>query len=296
MKPPKVLYYLFVLFLIGFSTTSHSQTSRTKDSLWVIETTDGNTYIGTVSNFNTDPIEINTKIGILKIPKNTIRSITQPEKYQLVHGEYWPENPHSTRHFWGPSSYGLRKGEGYYQNSWIFFNQVSYGFSDHFTLGVGIIPLFIFGGVAETPAWLTPKFNFNYKNGKGAYGVGTIVFGVLGASSEFAGILYGTNTFGNRDKQLTLGLGYGYSSNGGFTSTPTVSLSAIFRTSKKWALLTENYLLAVGDSDSFGFISGGARYMGRKLAIDFGGFIPVTSEIDQLFVLPWLGITVPFKW
>lgn len=26
--------------------------------------------------------------------------------------------------------------------------------------------------------------------------------------------------------------------------------------------------------------------MGRKLAIDFGGFIPVTSEIDQLFVLP----------
>lgn len=64
---------------------------------------------------------------------------------------------------------------------------------------------------------------------------------------------------------------------------------------KKWALLTENYLLAVGDSDSFGFISGGARYMGRKLAIDFGGFIPVTSEIERLFVLPWLGITVPFK-
>jgi len=295
MKPFALLYYFIVLFLIGFSTTCHSQTSRSKDSIWIIETTDGNTYIGTVSTFNTDPIEINTKIGILKIPKNTIRSIMHPEKYQLVHGEYWPENPHSTRHFWGPSSYGLRKGEGYYQNSWIFFNQVSYGFSDHFTLGVGIIPLFIFGGVAETPAWLTPKFNFNYKNGKGAYGVGTIIFGVLGASSEFAGILYGTNTFGNRDKQLTLGLGYGYSSNGGITSTPTVSVSAMIRTSKKWALLTENYLLAVGDSDSFGFISGGARYMGRKLAIDFGGFIPVTSEIERLFVLPWLGITVPFK-
>lgn len=295
MKLPIHLYYFVVLLLIGFSTTCHSQTSRSKDSIWIIETTDGNTYIGTVSTFNTDPIEINTKIGILKIPKNTIRSIMHPEKYQLVHGEYWPENPHSTRHFWGPSSYGLRKGEGYYQNSWIFFNQVSYGFSDHFTLGVGIIPLFIFGGVAETPAWLTPKFNFNYKNGKGAYGIGTIIFGVLGASSEFAGILYGTNTFGNRDKQLTLGLGYGYSSNGGITSTPTVSVSAMIRTSKKWALLTENYLLAVGDSDSFGFISGGARYMGRKLAIDFGGFIPVTSEIERLFVLPWLGITVPFK-
>ena len=295
MKPFALLYYFIVLFLIGFSTTCHSQTSRSKDSIWIIETTDGNTYIGTVSTFNTDPIEINTKIGILKIPKNTIRSITHPEKYQLVHGEYWPENPHSTRHFWGPSSYGLRKGEGYYQNSWIFFNQVSYGFSDHFTLGVGFIPLFIFGGVAETPAWLTPKFNFNYKNGKGAYVICTIIFGVLGASSEFAGILYGTNTFGNRDKQLTLGLGYGYSSNGGITSTPTVSVSAMIRTSKKWALLTENYLLAVGDSDSFGFISGGARYMGRKLAIDFGGFIPVTSEIERLFVLPWLGITVPFK-
>lgn len=295
MKQVAALYYLIILLLFGYSTNCHSQTSGTKDSIWVIETTEGNVYIGTVSTFNSDPIEINTKIGLLKIPKNTIRSIAHPEKYQLVHGEYWPENPHSTRHFWGPSSYGLRRGEGYYQNSWIFFNQVSYGFSDHFTLGVGIIPLFIFGGVTETPAWITPKFNFEYKNGKGAFGVGTILFGVLGASSEFAGILYGTNTFGNRDKQLTLGLGYGYSSDGGITSTPTVSLSAIIRTSKKWAILTENYLLAVGDSDSFGFISGGARYMGRKLAIDFGGFIPITSELERLFVLPWLGITVPFK-
>ena len=287
--------FLMISLLFLNLQISNAQTSDTMDSIWVIETLDGNTYIGNVSSIYSDPIEINTKIGLLKIPKNSIRSITHPHKYQIVHGEYWPENPHATRHFWGPSSFGLRKGEGYYQNSWIFFNQLSYGFSNHFTLGVGIIPLFIFGGGIETPAWITPKFNFEYKNGKGAYGAGTIVFGVLGASSEFAGILYGTNTFGNRDKQLTLGLGYVYSSNGGITSTPTVSLSAIVRTSKKWAFLTENYLLAVGDSDSFGFISGGARYMGKKLAIDFGGFIPVTSGLERLFVLPWLGITAPFN-
>ena len=41
-------------------------------------------------------------------------------------------------------------------------------------------------------------------------------------------------------------------------------------------------------------ISGGGRYVFKKLALDFGGFLPVAEGIDRIIVLPWLGINVPF--
>ena len=154
--------------------------------------------------------------------------------------------------------------------------------------------MFLFGATEILPVWLTPTINLPYRNGKGAFGFGTILFGLLGEEDVYAGILYGTNTFGTRDKQLTLGLGYGYSSDGGFASTPTISVSGMMRTSKKWAILTENYLISAGEQTTFGLISGGARYMGRRLAIDFGGIIPV-GGFDFFVVIPWLGIAVPFK-
>ena len=282
--------------LIGFSNAAIGQTKT--DTTWIVETKDGNNYVGTVKYLRDSLVEVTTKLGTLTIPKRMIQSISLPKKDEMVKGEYWPENPHSSRHFWGPSGYGLRKGEGYYQNIWVFFNQASYGFTDNFTLGIGVVPLFLFGaGLEYTPFWITPKFNFPYKNGKGAFGAGTILFGITGEEGQFVGILYGTNTFGTRDRQLTLGLGYGYNTgeDGGFAKYPTLSVSGMIRTSRKWAFITENYLIAAGENTNIGFVSGGARFMAKHLAIDFGGFIPVSGELDRIIILPWLGITVPFR-
>ena len=279
---------------LGFSNLASSQNKS--DTVRIVETKDGNNYVGTVKYLQDSLVEITTNLGVLTIPKRMIRSITLPKNEEMVKGEYWPENPHSSRHFWGPSGYGLRKGEGYYQNIWVFFNQASYGFTDHFTLGVGVVPLFLFASEI-TPFWVTPKVNFQYKNGKGAYSAGTILFGLAGGSNEFAGILYGTNTFGTRDRQLTLGIGYGYltGEDRGFANYPTVSVSGMIRTSRRWAFITENYLIAAGGDTNIGFISGGARFMARHLAIDFGGFIPIGGELDRIIILPWLGIAVPFR-
>lgn len=38
------------------------------------------------------------------------------------------------------NNYGLRKGEAYYQNSMLLFNQAYFGFSDGFSCGFGIVP------------------------------------------------------------------------------------------------------------------------------------------------------------
>ena len=87
-------------------------------------------------------------------------------------------------------------------------------------------------------------------------------------------------------------MGLGYSSEFGFSEYPVFNIGGLVRTSKNWAFVTENYFLTL---DSFGaLISGGARYMGKRLAIDFGGFLPLTSDQDNFFILPWLSISVPF--
>lgn len=287
-------FFTVLAFLWSMNVT-HAQIKVMQDSTYIFEMKDGNTYMGKVNIIEKDEIyEVTTNVGVLTIRQENIVMIKKATEMEVKKGEYWMTNPHSSRYFYSPSGYGLRKGEGYYQNAWIFFNQVSYGISDYFTLGAGLMPVFLFGVTEVIPVWITPKVNIPYQNGKGAFGAGSILFGALGSegSDQGVGILYGTNTFGTRDKQLTLGIGFGYSTEEGFSDVPVFNVSGLVRTSKNWAFVTENYLLTF---EEFGaLISGGARYMGKRLAIDMGGFIPVFPGIDRIFVAPWLSISVPF--
>jgi hypothetical protein len=49
----------------------------------------------------------------------------------------------------------MNKGEGYYHNFMVFINQATYGVTDNISIGGGLVPLFLFGGL--TPVWITPK-------------------------------------------------------------------------------------------------------------------------------------------
>lgn len=287
--------FIAVLAVFWSFNVSHAQIKVMQDSTYIFEMKDGNTYVGKVNIIEKDEIyEVRTNVGVLTIRQENIVMVKKASDENIKKGEYWMTNPHSSRYFYSPSGYGLRKGEGYYQNAWIFFNQVSYGFSDYFTMGAGIMPLFLFGFDEAIPVWITPKINIPYQNGKGAFGAGSILFGALGSegSDQGIGILYGTNTFGTRDKQLTLGIGFGYSTEEGFSDLPVFNASGLVRTGKNWAFVSENYFFTF---DDFGaLISGGARYMGKRLAIDMGGFIPVFGGIDRVVILPWLSLSVPF--
>lgn len=290
----KLVRIALFFFLISLAERGMAQTVVERDSTYIFEMKDGNAYIGKVAVFEENKVyQVETSVGLLTLRQEDIKSIKKITSSDLKGGEYWLPSPHSTRYFFSPSGYGLRKGEAYYQNAWIFFNQVSYGFSDYFTAGVGMIPTFLFGVTDFLPVWVTPKFNVPYKNGRGAFGAGSLILGILGESDEVVGIVYGSNTFGVRDKQFTLGLGWGYSTEGGFSNSPTINASGLIRTGKNWAFLTENYLFTAQDFTA-GIISGGARYMGKRFAIDFGGILPITDELDGFYIIPWLSISVPF--
>jgi small nuclear ribonucleoprotein (snRNP)-like protein len=256
-----------------------------------IETTDGNEYIGTIVEEDNDRVVLETEaVGILTIKKINIKSreIVIPEK--IKEGKYWFDNPQSTRYLWSPNGYGLKKGEGYYQNVWVLFNQVSVGVTDNFSIGFGTVPLFLFGS-PSTPIWVAPKFSIPVSAEKFNLGVGALVGTVVGEDGKGFGLLYGITTFGSRDKNFSVGLGYGYSA-GELADTPTLSFSALIRTSQRGYFITENYYIDTGEP--LVLLSLGGRRIIKKVGLDFGAFIPISSDYDGFIAIPWLGITVPF--
>ena len=295
MKYLSVAIFSF-LFLFALPISSISQ-EQPDTSLVVIETTDGNEYIGLILSETLDEVALKTQnIGTIKIKRVMIEKIRPVKKTEYREGTYWFDNPFaSTRYFYNPSGYGLPKGEGYYQNTWILMNQVSVGITDNFSLGVGLIPIFLFlpeEGGEYTPVWVTPKFSLPIKKDKINVGLGVLYLTFIGEENEGYGITYGVTTFGSKEKNVSVGLGWGYSKEDGIANTPTLSLSYLHRSKPKWAFVTENYLINGGD-EAFIILSGGARYLGKKISIDFGGFT-LLGEGSGI-ILPWLSIAVPFS-
>ena len=279
------------LFLMALTPISNAQNSL--DSIKNrVETTDGNEYIGIIIEQNTETIRIKTdKLGEISIPRIEVKRISQLSSVKAKNGTYWLDNPQATRYFWIPNGYSLKAGEGYYQNVWIMGNQAVYGITDHFTAGVGIIPLFLFAG-ASTPAWITAKYSVPVVENKVNLGVGTLVGTVIGQKNTNFGILYGISTFGTKDKNINIGLGWAFA-DGEMASKPTVNISGMIRTGPKGYLMTENYFIGTPDQYLVLMSLGGRRII-KQTGLDFGVFVPVSTNMDVFVAIPWLGLTIPF--
>lgn len=264
-----------------------------RDSTWVIETIDDNTYIGIIREQNADKIVLETNnLGVITLLRSNIRRMEALRPEQIKNGEVWYDSPHATRYLFGPNGYSLKRGEAYYQNAWIAFNQVSFGVTDRFTLGIGMVPLFFIN--APTPVWITPKYSIPIKENQVNIGVGALLATVLGNNDNGGGrsfgVAYGQLTLGSRDRNVNFGLGYGYAGNS-WANSPTLSLSTMQRINKKLAFISENYLFDTGDNN-IGLLSAGFRFLGRRIAIDGALVVPVENGFEFI-AIPWLGINVP---
>ena len=288
--------YVFLIFLFLIrSEISFSQEYPDSLAIYQVETIDGNVFIGKILSKDEKAIVLKTEnLGILNIQFKNIKEVKEVKAQNIVNGELWPENPHVSRYFYLPNGYGLNKGEGYYQNTWVLFNQVSYGFTDNFSMGLGLIPTFLFG-VGGAPIWITPKFSFPVKKDKWNMGAGAIIgtyVGENGGDSPLIGMVYGVSTFGSRDQNVTVGAGYGFADDE-WSNIPVFSLGGTVRTGERHYLMAENYFFFSRDG-SLALLWLGGRFASRHLAIDYGGIIPISPDMNSLIVIPWLSITVPF--
>ncbi len=285
----KTICLLFTLCVI---LTLHSFAQNSDSTLTKIETIDGNEFVGSIVSEESDKIVLETeKFGTLTIQKADIKSRETIKNQQIKNGKLWFDNPQATRYFWAPNAYGLKKGEGYYQNIYVLWNQFSVGVTENFSLGGGVIPLFLFGG-GPTPVFATAKFSIPIEEEKINIGGGAIIGTVLGEDFGSFGIAYGVSTFGSRDNNVTLGVGYGFA-DGEFAKRPLINLSGLFRISSRGYFITENYYLNI-DGDFGGIISFGGRWIIKKASLDFLLAVPYGADMDLLIAVPVIGFSIPF--
>jgi hypothetical protein len=285
----KLFLRLFCILSLLFLITSELQAQDRTGETVRITTTDGNIFIGVVESESEQQITLRVEgIGEINLEKSSIRRVQVLDADRVRDGEYWFENPQGTRYFFAPNAIGLKQGAGYYQNAWIFFNNVNYGISDNFSIGAGTVPIFLFG-VSALPLWVLPKLSIPVSADNVHVAAGALIGGVIGEGSTGFGLAYGNATFGDRDKNITVGLGYGYGG-GEWSNTPLVNVSGLYRSGKNFQWLGEIYFLPGIEGSGFGIF--GARWAPERFAVDFGIGRPLSAT--EFIGFPWLGVTIPF--
>lgn len=285
-----IIFYFFISFFIAMITMMPAHAQESVGETIRITTTDGNVLMGVIVQENDTQITIQVEgIGEVTVQRVNIRNIQVIRPDQIRNGEYWFDNPHGTRYIFAPNAIGLRKGTGYYQNAWIFFNNVNYGLSDNFSIGAGLIPGFLFGGgLDSTPFWILPKLSIPMAGDKLHFGVGAMIGGIVGSGS--GALFYGSGTYGSTDNNLTIGLGYG-ASDGEVSSTPLVNISGMYRVKRTIYMLGELYVLPGIDESGVALLGG--RWAPENFAVDFGLVLPL-ADTGSFIGIPWLGVSIPF--
>jgi hypothetical protein len=285
----QIFVLLAVLFVTGLHSKAIAQENQEKTT-WRVETKDGNVYFGTIESQNQEELRLNTQnLGIITIRVSELQSIEETEG-EAAGERAWKNDHQNTHYFFLGNGYGLKQGEGYYQNTLIFFNQASYGFTDNFSLGVGTIPLFLFAG-APTPAWITPKFSIPIKEDMINLSVGGLIGTVLGIEAGTLGVAVGSLTVGSRSRNLTFGIGYGFVEEE-ISETPIFNVAGLYRVGKRFHLMGETIFFNA-DGELSGTFNVGGRSAFDNISLDYGLFVPLGGFNDGIF-FPIIGVSVPF--
>jgi hypothetical protein len=184
---------------------------------------------------------------------------------RLVDGQVWPDDPHATRLFFGPTARAIEQGEGYFGVYELFFPFVSYGLTDRFTISAGtpIVP----EAIGEV-FYLAPKYEV-IRTGNTSAAVGVLAFFAPSETEDGSvGLLYGVGTFGAPDGAVTVGATVPFVAGGAgeIGRDPAFMLGGEARLTRRTKFISENYLFPKFG----GLVSGGIRFFGERLSADFG--------------------------
>lgn len=318
---------LTCIFLAATIMTVHAQDTIKKDNerFVTVTTTNGNTFAGYVISSDEKELVLQTdQMGRVAIPKYTIKKMSDKVTGQVVNGEYWFENPNATRYIIGPSAIPLRKGEGYYQNLYLFVHSGSVGLTDNISIGGGTELLTpIVTGQAPAMFFATAKAGFPVAE-RLHVGGGILYVNyrkkLFGSYNNHIGTVFGLTTYGSGNNNITVGAGWGYQQagsdnpfsgkqeqNGGISKRPTFTVSAMARPFKWLSVVTENWVFPNTRNEyyainqpprkihSYKYIfSYGLRVMGERVAVDMGFFNNPDISGSIFIGIPYIAVVVKF--
>lgn len=270
----KLVMMLCLLMATSFYTQAQEENTQGAPQLVIVYLLDKSEITGELITENDQEVVIQSStLGLVTFQRSQVKRII----YLDAKGRM--PNPNPTRYFIGQSAYTHEKGEGYYQNIYGLFNLVSYGVTDRLSLIGGVELTSLFGG--------SPILFFNAKYGipispklNAAASVSYLT--VAGSLADLSlGTINGLLTYGTKEHQVTFGTGYGFA-NGDIDNTGVLTIGGVTRISKRFALITENYVLTSGED---AIISGGLRYIAKKLTLDviyFEGGFPAIDIVLKL--------------
>ena len=240
--------FLLLLSFLSLSYLSFSQndtTSLQDTNKYRFIKTDGGEIFGKILSQDEREILVLTKDNRkIYIPQHTIKEIVLiSSKNFNQNGDFIGEDKFSTRYFITTNGLPIKKGENYIQ--WNLFGpDIQFGLGKNF--GVGLMTSWIGIPIIGTikKSWeLGAKTQFAIG---GLFGTGSW------ASPDFGGMLpFGTISFGDRTKNLSISSGYGAIwQDGGTSGRALASIAGMIKISQKVSLVFDSFILLPGKTET----------------------------------------------
>jgi hypothetical protein len=198
----------------------------------------------------------------------------------------------NSQYFISESAFNLKQGEVQYSNMMLFYNELSAGVTDYMSIGVSTLVL---GFFTESDIPTTLKIKFSQRLANKLFQIG----GGLNINTELNyktikpnGYIYepyGMIALGNEINNIGLTFSIPYED--GFWDEPNYKLTGKLKITKRTALMGE-FLFHINKSYQEYVSLLGARTYFNKAALDYGIFIPESTQGSHLPIWPFVGIKI----
>ncbi|HMC97459.1 MAG TPA: hypothetical protein VKG92_07400 [Flavobacteriales bacterium] len=200
------------------------------------------------------------------------------------------------------SALSLDRGEGYYKNMMVTFNQVAIGITRNLSVGAGVDLASVVTTRTRGPVWFGRMQLSGDLSDLVHIGVSSFYLNYpLPTAAELPddqktsgfGAALGMFTFGDADRQITVAGGWGHDGKRA-TRGPVLNFAAAYRVFPNVSVITEHWILSDPDK-TFPLHTLGIRVIGEYLSMDAGvAYDPeITSKITPIG-LPFIAAILNF--
>jgi hypothetical protein len=251
---------------------------------------DGNIFRGTIVKSNKDYLVITSPLfGEASIHRKQIIEIKYLNQAKSTNNRTYKNL--SNKYLITPSAINLKKGESYYQNTYLFLQTFNIGITDYFSISATTEISSLLSGY---PIFMiAPKFGT--KVSENSYVGGGVIIAGMGPVDSWGdefyfNFIHGTYTYGDEDGNITVNAGF-------LSKDPSrflFSISGFKRITSKFGLVTDNFIMPSVSikSSPLNVISIGGRMIGRRHNLDLAVF--TIPDIISIVPLPYVSYAYRF--